>query len=209
MIEALLLVAFTGLVIFLLLRCLSEEKREKGISLLAKICGEINNLAPQYGLPSIRLIRILPLLGERYPTEFYVERVRSPFKIYWEAQDFDDEFRMGQKIWCTYLKFVLRWRLIRRYNAFLEMGDWCGYNWYIEIEFSETKTALELEFYGEQRDESKLILSAINRALLESETAILAEGKWDDLLPQFLHWYCVFQRSDPEELRRAAELMLL
>jgi hypothetical protein len=63
----------------------------------------------------------------------------------------------------------------------LEAATQCFNDWYIEIEFPETRTALELEFYGERRDESRLVLSAINRALL-------AEGKWDDLLPQFLHF---------------------
>jgi hypothetical protein len=71
-----------------------------------------------------------------------------------------------------------------------------GFIWYIGVEFPETKTAFELEFYGERRDESRLVLSAINRASLAIEAVALAEGKWDDLLPQFLHWYCVFLRSD-------------
>jgi hypothetical protein len=177
-------------------------------AILGGICREINDLAPQWGLPPIQLVHISPtfIRGKCfYKQSVHIEGIKDPFNLYWQAQDFDNEFRMRQKIWCTYLKVVLRWRR----NAFLHMNDWCGYHWYIEIEFPETRTALELEFYGEQRDESRLVLSAINRALLAIKEVTLAEGKWDDLLPQFLHWYCVFLKSDYDELRRAAGLMLL
>jgi hypothetical protein len=57
------------------------------------------------------------------------------------------------------------------------MNDWCGYHWYIEINFPKARTALELEFYGKRRDENKIVLSAINRASLAIEAVILAEGK--------------------------------
>ena len=210
--EILLALTLVALGIFPLMRWsrkLGETPLEEGEELLIKIRDEINSLAPQYGLPPIRLICFSS--GERYPTDFCVVGVRNPFRLYWRDQDFNDEFRVRQRVWCAYLKFIVNYQLIRKGKPYLyiHMGDWCSYAWYIEVGFPGTKTALELEFRGERRDESSLMLAAINRALMVAQWTTLAEGKWDDLLSQFLHWYCVFQRSDPEELRRAAGLMFL
>jgi hypothetical protein len=190
-------------------RKLGETPLEEEEELLIKIRDEINSLAPQFGLPPIRLVCFLP--GERYQAYFCVEGVERPFGLHWRAKDFNDEFWARQKVWCAYLKFIVNRHLIRERDPslYIHMDDWASYIWYVEVGFPGTKTALELEFRGEWRDKSSLMLAAMNRALMVAQWVTLAEGKWDDLLPQFLHWYCIFQRSDPDELRRVAGLTFL
>jgi len=212
MLEVSLALTLLALGIFPLMRWsrkLGETPLEEGEELLIKIRDEINSLAPQYGLPPIRLICFSS--GERYPTDFCIEGAECPFRLYWRVKDFNDEFWVRQKVWCAYLKFIVDRQLIRERDPsfYIYMEDWASYIWCVEVTFPGTKTALQLEFRGERRDKSSLMLAAINRALMIAQWTTLAEGKWDDLLPQFLHWYCVFQRSDPEELRRAAGLMFL
>jgi hypothetical protein len=85
-----LLTTCIALGVFLLMRWWREKlSPSAGVNraLLIKICDEINSLAPQYGLPPIRLVATLSKdkRADVYPVKFYLEGVGRPFVRYYSS----------------------------------------------------------------------------------------------------------------------------
>jgi len=176
---------------------------------LIKICEGINNLAPQYGLPPIRLVTILPKdeRADIYPVKFYLEGVKRPLVRYYSSDRFEDEVDLRNSIWSEYLGFISVWEAMGHQDIL--RGVYMGGDWVVFVYHTKLDTRVSISFLPYERGEKyiKLKLEARKGAFKDEE--ILARGEWGELLPQFLYWYCYLQRAEPKEIERLIGLALL
>jgi uncharacterized membrane protein len=195
----------------------TEEKeigKEGGFNrtLLIKICDGINKIAPQYGLPPIKVAMILPkekYYGEVYPVEFYLDGIERPIMIYFSLEEFDDEPYLRNLVWGEYLCFIhaVVWKATRRRD--IPCGVYMGGDWVIFVYHAELDMRLSVSFYPYERGKKYIKLEVEKEARQKIHEEILARGKWEELLPQFLHWYCYLHQARPEEIERIIGLALL
>jgi len=176
---------------------------------LIKICEGINNLAPQYGLPLIRLVTILPKdeRADIYPVKFYLEGVKRPLVGYYSSDRFEDEVELRNSIWGEYLGFISVWEAMEHQDIL--RGVYMGGDWVVFVYHTKLDTRVSISFLPYERGEKyiKLKLEARKGAFQREE--ILARGEWGELLPQFLYWYCYLQRAEPKEIERLIGLAFL
>lgn len=176
---------------------------------LIRICEGINNLAPQYGLPPIRLVAILPKdeRADIYPVKFYLEGVERPIVRYYSSDWFGDEVDLRNSIWGEYLGFIGVWDVMERQDIL--RGVYMGGDWVVFVYHTKLDARLSVNFFPYERGEKyiKLKLEARKEGVRSEE--ILARGEWEELLPQFLYWYCYLQRAEPKEVERLIGLALL
>jgi hypothetical protein len=176
---------------------------------LIKICEGINNLAPQYGLPPIRLVTILPKdeQADIYPVKFYLDGVERPLVRYYSSDRFEDEVDLRNSIWGEYLGFISVWGVAEHQDIL--RGVYVGGDWVVFVYHTRLDARLSVSFFPYERGEKyiKLKLEARKGAIQNEE--ILAGGEWGELLPQFLYWYCYLQRAEPKEIERLIGLALL
>jgi hypothetical protein len=216
-----LLVAFAVLLIFLLMNE-SRNKEWKGEEIspvrhpdravLVKICDEINKIAPQYGLLPIKSVEVLPSEGpyiEVYPVKFYLDVIERPINIYCSPDDFDDAPYLRNKVWGEYLSFtyVVVWGTRRRQD--IPCGVYLGGDWVVFVYHPRLDMRLSVSFYPYERDEKYIKLDVENRDGRKIHEEVLVRGEWEELLPQFLYWYCYLQQAEPKEIERIIGLALL
>jgi hypothetical protein len=176
---------------------------------LIKICEGINNLAPQYGLPPIRLVTILPKddQADIYPVKFYLEGVGRPLVRYYSSDRFEDEVDLRNSVWGEYLGFISGWKVMEHQDIL--HGVYMGGDWVVFVYHIKLDARLSISFLPYERGEKyiKLKLEARKGAIQNEE--VLAKGEWGELLPQFLYWYCYLQRAEPKEIERLIGLALL
>jgi hypothetical protein len=68
---------------------------------------------------------------------------------------------------------------------------------------------LSVSFYPYERGEKYIKLEVEREGRQKIHEEVLARGKWKELLPQFLHWYCYLHQARPEEIERIIGLALL
>jgi hypothetical protein len=214
-----LLVAFAVLLIFLLVNESGNKKRRgKEISpvrhpdraVLVKICDEINKIAPQYGLLPIKSVEVLP--GDEhkvYPVKFYLDGVERPINIYCSLDDFDDAPYLRNRVWGEYLNFtyVVVWGTRRRQD--IPCGVYLGGDWVVSVYHPTLDMRLSVRFYPYERGEKYIKLEVESRDGRKIHEEVLVRGEWEELLPQFLYWYCYLQQAEPKEIEQLIGLALL
>jgi hypothetical protein len=191
-----------------------EEIRKEGgfnRALLIKICDGINKIAPQYGLPPIKVAMILPkekYYGEVYPVEFYLDGIERPIMIYFSPDEFDDEPYLRNSVWGEYLCFIhaVVWKTTRRRD--IPRGVYMGGDWVIFVYHPKLDMRLSVSFYPYERGEKYIKLEVERGDRQKIHEEILARGNWEELLPQFLHWYCYLHQARPEEIEQIIGLAL-
>jgi hypothetical protein len=155
------------------------------------------------------MVAILPKVerADIYPVKFYLEGIRRPLLRYYSFDRFEDEVDLRNSIWGEYLGFI-RVRDVTEDQEILH-GVYMGGDWVVFVYHTKLDARLSISFLPYERGEKyiKLELEAMKGEIRNEE--ILARGEWEELLPQFLYWYCYLQRAEPKEIERLIGLALL